>query len=104
MEMIGLTVDYRGAEHTVYVDARRIDKIVNNDPSQKLFFYDYIMAAYDENGNRVMGIWKHGRTGAKRYTEAVTIDVRNNSIVEAREYHYGLIRPTLEYLCKVIWN
>lgn len=104
IEMIGFPVADRGTTRTVYVQQKDLDELAVKVANRMVWHFDYKLSCYDETGKRLMGVWKHGRNGSKRYTEPVSLDVRDNTFVGVRDYHYGGIRPSLEYLCRVIWN
>ena len=72
----------------------------NADDRHGFKFYSVLM--YRENGERVIGLWKHGRTGQKLHEHPIVYNTKDNEIEEVREYHSGCLRNREKYLVKIL--
>lgn len=57
---------------------------------------------YRENGEKIMGVWKHGYTGMKLYEQPLIWDFAENQLRLISCYHGGSIRDDRRFLKAII--
>lgn len=79
-------------------DVRHNEERNANDP----YFKVHNVVLYRENGERVIGLWRHGRTGQKMHEHPIVYNTKSNDIETIRDYHNGMMRNTQRYLLKIL--
>lgn len=91
--------EFKGKDYTFYVPVAEIKKYEEADYDDRYFFR--IVRLYHADGERVMGVWQHGRQGQKRYTEPVLYDLKSAQVISVADYMYGQFKDNNKYLLKI---
>lgn len=94
-ECVEIITEFKGKEYTFYTPVDEIKDFERNPA-----FFTAIL--YNVDGARVMGSWRHGRTGEKRHIEPVCYNLAGKHIIDVADYNYGMIRNNHKYLLKII--
>lgn len=93
-ECVEVIAEFKDKDYTFYVPVEDIRSFESN--------HDYRTARlYHEDGTRVMGTWRHGRTGEKKHIEPVCYNLEGKYIIAVADYNSGFIRNNHKYLLRI---
>ena len=98
-ECAEIFTEFNGKDYAFYVPVAEIKEYEEAD------YYDRDscrnVRIYHANGDRVMGVWQHGRYGSKRHIEPVLYDLRTAEVISVTDYMWGNFKDNNKYLLKI---